>query len=62
MTESRPNDAPLPSATGAAAVELTDAQRLAVLHEIHAEMRGSGGSTFIALGRYEDKIRARLGR
>ena len=39
---------------------LTDAQRLAVLHEIYAEMRGSGGSTQVALERYEEKVKGRL--
>lgn len=38
---------------------LTDAHRLAVLHEIYAEMRGSGGSTVVAIERYQDRIRAR---
>ena len=41
-------------------VDVTDAQRLAVLHEIYAEMRGSGGSTQVALERYEEKVKGRL--
>lgn len=48
------------SNTGRRADELTDHQRLAVLREIYAEMRGSGGSTVIALERYQDKVEARL--
>jgi hypothetical protein len=44
----------------AGTVKTTDAQRLQVLHEIYAEMRGAGGSTVIALQKYEDKVRARL--
>jgi hypothetical protein len=39
---------------------LTDAHRLAVLHEIYGEMRSSGGSTVVALDRYQDKIKARV--
>jgi hypothetical protein len=51
---------PLPLAVRVATVPLDDEQRLAVLHEIHAECRSSGGSTVIALERYEDKVRTRL--
>jgi hypothetical protein len=41
---------------------VSDELRLVVVHEIHAEKRGSGGSTCVALERYEDKVRGRLGR
>ncbi len=40
-------------------VEVTDEQRLAVIREIYGEMRSSGGSTVVALERYEDRIRGR---